>query len=114
MSENQTQTTYKAGDGKIIVIHTPRSGGLTGLVSIMPSSGATASRVSMIVIQRGRYQDKASVVWGDNTYHYDVDAFDVMATFASTRSVGKTANFIKTSGTLVAKFDENNNKVVAA
>ena len=76
----------------------------------MPSGGATASRVSLIVVQPG----KASVVWGDNTYHYDVDAFDVMGAFASTRSVGKTANFIKTSGTLVAKFDEHNNKVVAA
>ena len=105
MSENQTQTTYKANDGKIIVIHTPGS-----LVSIMPSGGATASRVSLIVVQPG----KASIVWGDNTYPYDVDAFDVMGAFASTRSVGKTANFIKTSGTLVRKFDENNNEVMVA
>lgn len=105
MSENQTQTTYKAGDGKIVVIHTPGS-----LVSIMPSGGATASRVSLIVVQPG----KASIVWGDNTYHYDVDAFDVMGAFASTRSVGKTANFIKTSGTLVSKFDEHNNEVMVA
>jgi hypothetical protein len=107
MSTNQTQTTYKAHDGKIVVIHTP---GPFGIVSIMPSGGATASRVSLIVVQPG----KASVVWGDNTYHYDVDAFDVMGAFASTRSVGKTANFIKASGTLVAKFDENNNEVMVA
>ena len=112
MSADETQTSYKAGDGKVVVIHTPSQTSLRtgGIVSIMPLSGATTSRVALITVQ----PETTSGVWGDNTYINEVDGFSVMGAFASTRSVGKTANYVKASGTLVRKFDENNNEVMAA
>ena len=62
--------------------------------------GATTSGATYITLDGGYMT--ASVHWGDKSNRYDdVDAFWVLSIFAATLSIGKTANAIKKTGTLV-------------
>ena len=63
--------------------------------------GATTSGATYITMDAGF--KTATIHWGDKIYDYDnVDTFWALSIFASTLSIGKTANAIKTNGTLRA------------
>jgi hypothetical protein len=96
MSNNEHLTnTHDVGDGRISVTSNDHG---YGTYTTMCDHGATTSGATYIAVHAS---GNASIHWNDTIYHYTGgDALAIVSYFAATLSMGKTANFIKTTSVL--------------
>ena len=90
--------THDAVAGRITVTSNDYG---NGVYTTMCDHGATTAGVAYISVHSNGY---TSVHWNDAFYSYEGgDALAIVSHFAATLSMGKTANFIKRTSTLVSK-----------
>tara|TARA_B110001454_G_C12680689_1_gene417900 strand:+ start:179 stop:487 length:309 start_codon:yes stop_codon:yes gene_type:complete len=90
--------THEVGNGRISVTSNDYG---HGTYTTMCDHGATTSGVAYIAVHASGH---ASIHWNDTHYHYrGGDALAIVSYFAATLSMGKTANFIKATGEVVAR-----------
>ena len=98
MTETSTPicNTHDVPNGRINVYFSNDEGRYT----TFSDGGATTSGATYITVSANGH---ASIHWAKGIYHYTGgDALAIVATFAATLSMGKTANFIKRTSTLVS------------
>jgi hypothetical protein len=90
--------THDVGAGRISV--TSNDYGY-GTYTTMSDHGASTAGVAYITVHSNGH---TSIHWNDTFYSYDGgDALAIVSYFACTLSMGKTANLIKRTSTLVSK-----------
>ena len=96
-NSNPISNTHEVGDGRISVYFSNDEGRYTTFCD----HGATTSGVDYIGVHA---HGGTSIHWNNAIYSYTGgDPLAIVATFAATLSMGKTANFIKATSTLVRK-----------
>ena len=95
-TRNPIDNTHDVPNGRINVYFSNDEGRYTTFCD----HGATPSGASYIGVHA---HGGTSIHWGKGIYNYTGgDALAIVATFAGTLSMGKTANFIKATSTLVS------------
>ena len=95
-TRNPIDNTHDVPNGRINVYFSNDAGRYTTFCDL----GATTSGASYIGVHD---HGGTSIHWGKGIYNYTGgDALAIVATFAGTLSMGKTANFIKATSTLVS------------
>ncbi len=90
--------THNVGAGRITVTSNDHG---YGTFTTMSDHGASTAGVAFITVHANGH---ASIHWNDAIYSYEGgDALAIVSYFASTLSMGRTANLIKRTSTLVSK-----------
>ena len=90
MNDNEhLMNTHDVGNGRISVTSNDHG---YGTYTTMCDHGATTSGATYITVSASGH---ITIHWGDSHYTYTGDALAIVSYFASTLSMGKTANFIK-------------------